>query len=137
MGRANNSPQTLTEILDQMFPQMLTIGMPSSEYWYGDVELAQGYLRAWKLKRQERNWEMWLQGRYIYDALIDVSPLFRFSTKRVKAEDYPSEPYALSKEEAEEREEAKAKAEMEKTQSWLFGWMNRVNNARKESSVNG
>ena len=62
-------PITLAELFDSVFPQYLAIGMSSAEYWHGDPKLVRAYRKAWEMKRDQRNWEMWLQGMYYYDAL--------------------------------------------------------------------
>lgn len=57
-----------------------------------------------------------MQGRYIYDALCDVSALFRFSMKKgsIKPEPYMKEPYPITEAELLERQEREAKAKEER-----------------------
>ena len=53
---------------------------------------------------------------YIYEALCDASPLFRFSMKKgtVKPEPYAKEPYPITKAEVKAREEREAKLNEER-----------------------
>lgn len=44
--------------------------MSPDEYWHGSPELVKAYREAFKIRKEERNWEMWLQGWYIYQALL-------------------------------------------------------------------
>ena len=79
--------------------------MSPEEYWHGSPELTQAYRAAYKVRKQERNWEMWLQGLYIYHAL-DVA-LSHITDKNSKAE-YMSEPLKIfppTEEEIKEQQE--------------------------------
>lgn len=84
------------EEFNRAFSFFLSIGMPSEEFWRGEPTLCQGYLKAEEMRRNRRNEELWMQGMYIYEALCDVSPLFRaFGKKGTKAHPYTKEPYPL------------------------------------------
>lgn len=85
----------------------MSIGMSYDEFWNQDVELVEAYREAQELRERRRNQELWLQGMYIYEALCDASPLFRFSMKKgtVKPEPYAKEPYPITAAEIREREE--------------------------------
>lgn len=87
----------------------MSIGMSRDEFWNGDVSAVKDYRKANELRDKRRNYEFWLQGMYIYEALCDASPLFRFSMKKgtVRPEPYCKEPYPITVAEAREREERK------------------------------
>lgn len=91
----------------EQFPIFLSYGMTASEYWDGDNRLPRAYLKAQKLKEERENRYEHRLGAYIYQALCDVSPLFRFTMKKgnIKPEPYLKEPFPLTEEEAEDREE--------------------------------
>lgn len=103
------SPRTLSEIFDEYFPYYLAIGMPAEEYWHGDVTLAKAYRKADTLRRQRTNYEAWLQGAYIYEAICNASPLINAFSKEHKPYPYPERPYAITQEEVEERQKEKIK----------------------------
>ena len=90
----------------------MSIGMTYDEFWNQDVRLVEVYRRAAELRDKRRNQELWLQGMYIYEALCDASPLFRFSTKKgsIKPEPYVKEPYPITASEVKAREEREARA---------------------------
>jgi len=67
------------------------MGMSYDEYWNQDPWLAEDYRRAYELKRDEENANMWLQGSYIYHAVGAVLGQ-AFGDRRAK---YLSEPYDL------------------------------------------
>lgn len=110
---------TYGEIFDKAFPQYLAMGMTSEEYWEKDCTLTIGYREAYKLKIKDANFTAWLQGRYIYDALGAVSPLFRAFGKKAKAAEYHKKPYDLFPEDVENTKENEYKAEGQKIMSML------------------
>ena len=94
----------------------MSIGMTYDEFWNQDVALVGVYRKAQSLRDKRQNQELWLQGMYIYEALCDASPLFRFSMKKgtVKPEPYVKEPYPITAEEVKAREERKAREKEER-----------------------
>ena len=106
--------------------------MPSDEYWNGDCEAVRYYRKADEMRRREKNMELWLQGMYIYEALLDVSPVFRAFTKNPKPQNYSSEPYPLTEAEKKAREERDAQREAEKTREMLLQQMLAFNKAKSE-----
>lgn len=94
----------------------MSIGMSYDEFWNQDVCLVKMYRKANDLRDRRRNQELWLQGMYVYEALCDASPLFRFSMKKgiVKPEPYAKEPYPITAEEVREREEREARLKEER-----------------------
>ena len=94
----------------------MSIGMTYDEFWNQDVRLVEVYRKAAELRDKRRNQELWLQGMYIYEALCDASPLFRFSMKKgtVKPEPYVKEPYPITASEVKAREEREARAKEER-----------------------
>lgn len=85
-----------------MFPFYLSLGCTYEVYWHGDPWAVAAYREA-EIFRQERvNYESWLQGRYIYDALQSVIGTFSWGLggrKGKKPEPYEQYPYAFTKRE--------------------------------------
>ena len=102
----------------------MSIGMSYDEFWNQDVSLVEVYRKAAELRNKQRNQELWLQGMYIYEALCDASPLFRFTMKKgaVKPEPYAKEPYPITADElrAREKREARKREERLKAEFALF-----------------
>ena len=94
----------------------MSIGMTYDEFWNGDVSLVKFYRKAEELRYKRQNHTLWMQGLYIYEALCDASPLFRFSMKKgaIKPEPYVKEPYPVTAEEVREREEREARKKEER-----------------------
>ena len=106
----------------------MSIGMTYDEFWYQDVRKVEAYRKAAELRDRRRNQEMWLQGMYIYEALCDASPLFRFSMKggTVKPEPYVKEPYPITEAEVREREEREARLKEERLKAEFAAFSERV-----------
>lgn len=115
-GDEGLTSRSYSETFKQLCPYYMSIGMSYDEFWNGDVSMVEAYRTADELRLKQRNYELWLQGMYIYEALCDASPLFRFSMKSgtVKPEPYAKEPYPVTPAEAREREERMAAAETER-----------------------
>ena len=50
--------------------------MTYDQYWNDDCQLVKFYRKAHKLKNEQKNQELWLQGMYIYEALCNVPCYF-------------------------------------------------------------
>ena len=111
----------------------MSIGMTYDEFWNQDVKLVEVYRKAMELREKRRNQELWLQGMYIYEAICDASPLFRFSMKKgvVKPEPYAKEPYPITAAEVREREERDARAKEERLKAEFAAFAERM---RKQMS---
>ena len=116
---SNTAPLSYTDTFEQCLPFYLSIGMTYDQFWYGDCLLVKPYRRAFEMKQDRENQRIWLQGRYIYDALCAASPLFRFSMKggKIEAMPYLEEPYPRTEKQYRELQERKEKAQMEKMRS--------------------
>lgn len=122
------TPPSYGEIFAQLCPYYMSIGMSYDEFWNGDVMAAKAYREADELRERRRNFELWLQGSYIYEALCDASPLFRFSMKKgsIKPEPYVKEPYPITKAEVRERQEREARAREERIKAHFTAFAERM-----------
>ena len=95
----------------------MSIGMSYEAFWHGDVSMVKAYRKAAELKDKRQNEMLWIQGMYIYEALCDVSPLFRFSMQNgtVRPEPYVKEPYPITAGEVRKRRE---REQREKEERW-------------------
>ena len=55
-------------------PKYMAMGMTYDEFWYTNTARHRAYRLAWEEKRKQRNWESWLQGLYVYDAIAAIAP---------------------------------------------------------------
>ena len=133
-GGEQSPPVKYSEVFREHFPYYLAVGMTTDEYWNGDCTLTRYYRKAWEIKRKESNNDLWLQGLYIYEALLCASPMFRDLVKKAKPLPYPEEPYALTKKEQEERQKSKDELNMETGLAKVKAWANRVNNKKSKET---
>lgn len=86
----------------------MTFGMTYEQFWDGDVWMAKAYRQAYELRKERENFNAWLQGLYIYDAICDASPILRAFSKARKPNPYPSKPYDLNTVTSKNRKNAAA-----------------------------
>lgn len=87
---------------------------------------------------ERKEWELWKQGVYVYEALCDVSPIVHaFSKKGTKPLPYPSKPYGL--EDKGKAEKIKKKeAENERLKAiWKFSEWERATKEYFEEKAGG
>jgi len=121
-GSTASAPlKSYTENFYEQFPFYLSIGMSADEYWNQDCNLTKYYRKAFELKQDRKNEELWLQGMYIYEAINDASPILHaFAKKGTKPYPYPKQPYPRTEKEAQKRKEAEEKARYEEMRARLY-----------------
>ena len=110
--------------------------MPANEFWHGDPDLVKGYRKADEIKRERRNYELWLQGMYVYEAIADLTPILHaFAKKGTKPNPYPDQPYAITKHAMEQRKEDEARKQYEQTKAAMQAMIIGINKKfeKKES----
>lgn len=126
-GASPESGETPGEVFERMLPTYMAFGMTPDEYWNGDCMLAKAYREADEIRQRRRNQELWLQGMYVYEAILDCAPLLNAFSKRPKPQPYSSEPYPITPQEVREKKERERKAQYERMKSFVNGWAARVN----------
>lgn len=123
-----------TKTFEELCPFYMAIGMTYDEFWYEDCWIAYYQLKAYKIKKEQENEKLWLQGMYIYEAIIDVSPILHaFSKKGTKPLPYAKEPYSLgTKKETEKVDEKERKKELLKAQLFFENWVTQTQKKFKD-----
>lgn len=88
----------------------MSIGVSYNDFWHNDeFEICKYALQAEKISQRRRNSELWLNSVYMFRALIDASPAFHDfgDGKSHEIKFSIEEPFPLSKEEADKKEEEK------------------------------
>ena len=102
----------MTDTFYEVLPTYMAMGMTPEEFWNGDPYLTVIYRRAWELKKEQKNDEMWWQGFYIYEAIAVVAK----NLTRKKGErtvNYPEKPHELTPQTEERKAEKKKQARKE------------------------
>lgn len=121
---------TYTKTFEDHFPYYLSIGMTANQYWDEDCALVKYYRKADEMKTERQNFDLWLQGKYIYDAMCAVSPIFHaFAKKGTKPQPYPKEPYPITTKSIEESKQRREVAEYNKNKAFMETFMVKTNRA--------
>ena len=136
--RGNNieiehAPLSFTEIFRREFPYYLSIGMTEAQYWDGDPALPRYYRKADELRIERQNEEAWLQGMYVYDAIIRLTPILHaFAKKGAKPKPYVEEPYPITQKKQEDKQQRKEKAVSDKGLAKMEAFMQKFNKSFEE-----
>lgn len=74
------------------------------------------YIEADKLRLERRNYEMWLQGVYFFDA-VSIALANAFAGKRKRPIEYPEKPRKITRDTPEEKA---ARVEQERKKAVMF-----------------
>lgn len=133
----SESPFLILQILEDCFPYYLSLGMTYKEYWNGDPTLVIAYRKAEEIRSHRKNWEMWMNGRYVYDAIMRLIPSLNVWKPKEPIE-YIEEPYPLTRKEYEERMAKEEKKKQEEIKEKLKAFAMAQNKKRKkEEQDNG
>lgn len=108
-------------------------------YWNGDCLLTKYYREAHRLKNEQKNQELWLQGMYIYDALCKVSPILHaFAKSGTKPVPYPEKPYAMTVKDVGNEKKNKEKSDRQRAKAMFQAWASKLKLPdKKEVSADG
>ena len=112
--------------------------MTPEQYWDDDYTLVIAYREAWKLRQQDKNYWLWLQGLYTHEAFGTVLSN-AFAKKGTPPVKYLKEPIALTEAEIKERRERDERLAYESMLAEAKAWRERRNgiNSKKEVSTDG
>lgn len=103
-------------------------GMTPEQYWNGDPYLAVAYRKLHKLRVQQRNEELWLQGLYNLDAL-SVALNNAFSKKKAKYMERPLQIFPKTEDEK--------KREIEETRRKFVARLDALKQAFEKNKAQG
>lgn len=93
--------------------------MTFEEYWDGDNRLPKYYRKKHDLERKNKNFELWLQGYYVYQALCASSPILNAFSKAKEPLPYPNKLLPLTEAEVLEEQERAKREQMIKNRNAL------------------
>lgn len=131
-SETSESPFPFSDVFEDAFPYYLSMGMSYKEYWFGDPSLVVAYRKAEDIRSHRKNWEMWMNGRYVYEAVMRLIPSLQLLKPREPME-YMNEPYPLTKEEYEERLQREEKKKQEEIKAKMKALADRVNAKHKQA----
>ena len=103
---------SLTKTFEKACPIYMSYGMSYHDFWYGPAFMTTFYKDAYKLRVRQQDENNWMLGMYVYEAILNCSPvLHAFSKKGTKPLPYPEKPYLTDQ--LVEKTEAEKEQEME------------------------
>lgn len=122
-----SGPLTIGEFFEQMCPIYMFFGITPQEYWDGDVDLAKWYRRKSEYEQKHENYIAWLNGMYVYQAILDCVPVLRAFSKATRPEPYLTEPFPITSKEREEKEEEEKRKCLKETKLHFEAYALRFN----------
>ncbi len=109
----------------------MSFGMTWEQYWYGDVRMTRSFYEAHRLRKEQQNAALWIQGLYNYKAFVAATAPF-LDLKGHDRPAYPEKPFDFYKQdkpqtrhdlkEQEEREVRLARAYMKQLDAVGKNW---------------
>lgn len=132
------SPFYFSEVFEECFPYYLSIGMSYEAYWDGDPSLVTAYRKAEEIRMHKKNWELWMNGKYVYEAVMRLIPSLNMWKPKEPLE-YTPEPYPITKKEYEERMQREEKKKQEEIRDRMkaFALAQRAKKKQVEEEENG
>ena len=89
---------SLTKLFEKACPIYMSFGMSYHDFWYGPAFMTTFYKDAHKLRLRQQDENNWMLGMYVYEAILDCSPILHaFSKKGTKPLPYAEKPYLMDK----------------------------------------
>lgn len=97
----------------------MNMGMTYEEYWNGDIEMPRYYLRAYKQRQDDLNFWAWMQGAYVYEAVMRLVPAINPFSGQKTIPGYIEDPFPLTE---AQREKIQKRKEREAFEKFRAGW---------------
>lgn len=110
--------QSFRKIFARDFPYFLSLGMTHEQYWYGDPLLVRDYLQAEVYRRKRENYNMWLGGLYMREAIMS-SIGNAFLGKGTPPYEYMEKPIPMDEEEIEAKRAEDEAREVEQAEMYM------------------
>lgn len=80
-----------------------------------------------KRDTERKNAELWLQGEYIYEAILYASPVYNVFNKHPEPIPYRDEPIPLTRQDREDKADQDNRKKMEAGKNIMMGLMESIN----------
>ena len=124
-------------MFEQLCPQYMSYGMTYEQFWDGDPFIAKAIREKYEIDLEQKSFDAWLTGLYVYEALLDASPMLNGMSKRHKAFKYTEKPHALTDRQERLDRELRQKAQMEQGKALMYQWAQAFNRGRREKKGAG
>ena len=120
------------EKFEELCPQYMSMGMTYYEYWDGDCCMAKAYRETDELNRERENYSLWLQGVYIYEALLDASPALNALSKKRQPYPYRNTPIPLTEAANKRKQEDENKKKLLSGKDYMLAMTAGINKKFKD-----
>lgn len=128
---------TIGEMFEHECGWYLHLGMTPDEYWDGDCCAVKWYREKYLYDQEQRNFELWLQGKYVYDAMLYASPMLKPFVKDSTPQPYMEKPYPITPKEQQAQERAKKRQAMEMGLATFKAMALKINESRGGGKEDG
>lgn len=104
-------------MFDDLCPVYMVYGMSYDEFWYGKPELAVAYRKAHRLRMEQTNQQLWLQGLYVFNAM-SVAIGNALSKQKQKYIQEPIQIFPPTEDEKQAKAEETRRKLVEKLNAW-------------------
>lgn len=101
-GEVKSPLSNLTDWLEKLCEYYMAMGVSFEEFWYGDYCRLKFYEQAYFNRLKKRDYDLWLEGAYFYQA-ISVALARGFGGD--KRAEYPKQPFGYEKPEEQMSQE--------------------------------
>lgn len=106
---------SLSKLFEKACPMYMSFGMSYHDFWYGPAFMTTFYKDAHKLRLRQQDENNWMLGMYVYEAILDCSPILHaFSKKGTKPLPYVEKPYLMDKFETQTKADKEREVENER-----------------------
>lgn len=128
---------SLTTFFEKACPIYMSYGMSYNDFWYGAAGMVAFYKEAHRLKLQQQDENNWMIGMYVYEAILDCSPILHaFSKRGTKPLPYAEKPYLMDKLNSPEKTKQQEEQEKENERLKFLVQMNNWFRATKKQFEN-
>lgn len=106
--------------------------MSYHDYWDGASDMVKYYRDAEEIHKERRNFDLWLQAAYVYEAILDASPALNPLMKKNKPYPFRSEPLAVTRSGDRRANERMKKRKMENGKNAMRAIMAAINSRFKK-----
>ncbi len=125
------------ETFEKLCGYYMSLGMGYHDYWDGDAAMVRFYRDKHKRDLDRQNFNHWMQGMYIYEALVDASPVFNPLSEKHEPFPYMKEPIPITIEAIKETEERQNQQKMKNGKDAMRAWMVEFNKRFEEKQREG
>lgn len=115
----------------------MSLGMSYHDYWDGAADMVKYYREAEEINRERRNSDLWLQAAYVYEAILDASPVLNPLMKKHKPFPFRSEPIPVTHTGNKQADERHKKKRLESGKEAMRAMMAAINERFKKKKEGG